>query len=133
MFFFILDSAAYNAFVLFKSSGGYLNASNWRRQRRDSLEKLAISLFLPFVEERNRELARKNYKHIHTDVLRSIKHVGVKLIDKNIPELETENERGQCQICVKNKVISGRCYIKCRVCEEFTCKSHRFDVCYECF
>ena len=60
LFMFILDVAACNSFTLYKHRYGDI-------KRRDSLEKLAIDLLIPFINTWVQKLAEKKFKSVSKD------------------------------------------------------------------
>jgi hypothetical protein len=89
-FCFLIDSAAYNAFVLYSLKLPARVATDSKRQRRESIQVIALGLILPYVRIRNLEFASKNYSHVKNSVLDSIEKVGVRVFKRVRDEDEQE-------------------------------------------
>jgi hypothetical protein len=135
-FMFILDAAAYNAFVLYSLKNPGNVEKNWRRKRRDSIQELALSLIKPYILIRKAEMESKNYKHVHKDLLHSIEEVGIEINKGNIQNQAgtKSTQKGSCSICnlEKKTNVKDRSRVQCSKCKLFVCKEHRSTICTNC-
>ena len=126
-FFYIVDCAAYNAFVL--KNIKYTQDKNLIRERRFSLESLAFELIKPFIELRKIKLAQNNFKHVNSRLIDSIRKVSNFFIKP--VESEKQVNRKNCQLCYlegKKTKISNIC----EICKNWICKDHLKKYCQNC-
>lgn len=123
VFMFLVDVAAYNAFVLFKTL-------NPNAERRDVLEELGKTLIKPFIETRLNKIVKNNFKYIKKSILDSMRQIGIE-----IPFKESSKQRfkNNCQVCshaTRNKTDD-----LCLKCKLFVCNKHnkKIILCNGCY
>ena len=120
VFFFILDSAAYNTFVYYSCKNPAILEVNGPRQRRLHLEALGKALAEEQISDRIQSWKCNNFQGV-TPLLKStaIKH-GF-LSPKPTPQLD-QRTQGRCYMCSRNRDRKSR--NKCVTCSNFVCNEH---------
>lgn len=130
---------------------------NSRKHRRYSLEKLAVDLIMPCIEERARKMAEINFLGVHENIRISMKRVGVEIKKNSSPPStltytnssppsdsspqdattyqtpSPQIKRKRCDICIGNDNKHRNICIEC---SRVVCRSHSESIttviCTEC-
>ena len=133
MFCYMLDVAAYNAYVMYGTNKYTFRKNN--RHRRICLEKLTINLIMPLIENRACVIVDANMKHYNSSVVNAIISFGIAIKRKLNPKKSDEVITKRCELC--SQVSSGTKYkTKCSDCNRFVCPKHSFQnllvICNNC-
>ena len=126
LFFNIVDSAAFNGFVMWtKNNPSWNSAKKFRR--RLYLQELAKSLMRPLVMQRLQD------RKLNLNTKNSIQSLGIEIPHPVAPEADAGGDvaaRGRCHICPKRNQVK----VRCQVCSRFVCKEHslRRPMCDKC-
>ena len=124
-FYYLLDVAAYNSFVLFRERNPQIFEKNKERQRRIFLESLAISLIEPQVIFRYNCKARFTPQSITYLYKESLSKIG--FMSKEI------NGSYECFSCKRSRCAHSECKkennenkyrIVCKLCNKIYCQRH---------
>ena len=133
-FFYILDVAASNAFILFALNKNIKNETLFhdvQRQRKKGFEDLALSLITKRKESRATQLDLTNFKGVKSDVQEIFKR-SLNLEDLSAfkthpkkPIMDQSPKSRRCEYChhlPQNKLSALK--TQCQDCNKFCCKNH---------
>ena len=125
---YIIDSAAYNSFVLF-AYGTEIKS----RDRRKTIETLAKELINDCILIRINTMYCANYKYIQDSIIKNMIEIGF-VINKNKIVYENDEKPGgkKCFLCDSTNPTKYRKF--CDKCQEFICNQHssKITVCVNC-
>jgi hypothetical protein len=133
-FMFLIDTLAYNSFVLFQIKN---KLSFNKGLRQDSIEKLSCALIRPLVIERAAKLSLNDFRGIQQHIYEAICKCGIVIEQPNSASDQPKNsqKRKRCYQCPRydDKKHKSLC-IKC---ENAVCNNHAFiyksSLCCKCF
>ncbi len=114
LFYFVIDAAAYNAFILWDNTSSM--QSNRQDKRRLFLIEAADLMIRPFIEKRAAIPRIAN----QPSVARALCSVGATIATDFEPK--NSQKRGRCQSCARNK--DHNIENRCELCKKFVCGSH---------
>lgn len=129
LFYFIIDAACLNAFVLWN-----INNPTWKdhkgsrrlNKRRLFLTEAAHSLMMPMITAR---AENKSISH-QPSVAQALLAVGVKPTLSTTPQ-QVAKKRGRCQSCSRKQ--EQKVEHRCSKCNQFVCGKHgRKELTYTC-
>ena len=98
-FMYILDVAAYNSFVLDRLRNPDLYQKDFNRQRRYSLERLAVQLIRLGIKSRIDKCSLNNFRGIRSTITNAIIKTGENLVKSNILPNKKLEKRAFCKFC----------------------------------
>ena len=126
LFFFLVDAACLNAFVLWTMSHPQWRKSDSSR-RREFLTEAAYEMIQPFIDRRSRT---PNISHMPT-VSKAMLSMGIVPVS-GTATLDPNKKRGRCQSCTRSK--EQKVEHRCSECNEFVCGKHGDKtVSYKCY
>ena len=138
VFMYMLDVAAYNAYVLYCDKNPAITDKKNSRQRKELLEKLALELLEEQIIQRFNGFKNKNFVGIRREIIDCIQRTGICETDQALssvkqPSNVLKSQRSRCNVCprVDDQKTSHQC---CR-CNSFICSKHSLDfkMCKACY
>ena len=133
VFYFIIDAAAYNSFVMYRTRKPEIMETNPKLQRRLYLEKLGKALCKAQIRDRVEAWNEKEMRGIPIQLQDVAKRHGVlseqgaRFASNALPS------KGRCDFCRRNQ--DRKTKNRCGLCKRFTCKEHAAQdqiICREC-
>lgn len=133
VFFFIIDAAAYNSFVMYHMRKPEIMSTKPKVQRRIHLEKLGKALCEPQIRDRVETWQQKQMRGIPIqlqDIARRNGALGK--IETCLPSRPLPS-KGRCEFCKRN--MDRKTKNRCGICKKLTCKDHAAPdtvICEQC-
>ena len=131
-FFFTLDAAAYNAFILFIEKHPTVMTKNVKIQRRLHPENMSMKLAENAIPERVQQWKNNNFRFLSRD-LRAIATKYGYLEDSAMSAVSQRSvlsNSGRCFICPRT--MDRKSKNICTHCKQFVCKDHLIVLCSSC-
>ena len=127
-----ISFAANNSFVLHRLRNPDLYQKDFNRQRRHSLENLAVQLIRLGIKSRIDKCSLNNFSGIRTSILNAIIKTGESINKQNIKPNKKLLKEEVCKFCVQENVRT-RTNTACNNCKLAICRAkHSFIFCKNC-
>lgn len=130
-FFFMLDAAAYNSFVLYIERNPAVMTKNVKVQRRLHLEQLGMKLAENAIRQRVQHWKDNNFHSIKADLRLTATRYGY-LEDSTVPTRNSRNVNSSGRCCICPRVLDRKCKNICFRCKRYVCKDHLKIICPSC-
>lgn len=133
-FFFMLDAAAFNSFVLLTEKNPTVLSKNAKIQRRILLEELAMKIAEEAIRQRVSSWQHNKFHGVNKEIRATATKFGYleECAPNEVMDLVQHRSRsaGRCSICPRAN--DRKCRNTCTVCKRFVCKDHTELVCCLC-
>lgn len=125
LFYNILDTSAYNAYVLWREVNPDWN-SNILFRRRIFLEELGKQLLNPYILSRKHLPRNEQAAAVVTNMQSQLPEATV----APLPVISSKNKRARCKFCPSK--CDNKTNITCSKCSKYLCKAHVTYYCPDC-